>query len=57
MACDPLLGLENMGWHVIRYWGNDIKNNLLDCVNEIKEMIYEIKNGIYNVNYVMEDLL
>ncbi|MCL2138969.1 MAG: endonuclease domain-containing protein [Treponema sp.] len=46
-----------MGWHVIRYWGNDIKNNLLDCVNEIKEMIYEIKNGIYNVNYVMEDLL
>jgi DNA mismatch endonuclease (patch repair protein) len=43
--------LENMGWVVLRYWGNEIKKNLEDCVNEIKETIYEIKNGIYDAEY------
>jgi DNA mismatch endonuclease (patch repair protein) len=40
--------LENMGWTVIRFWGKEIKKNLMDCVNEIKETIYEIKNDMYN---------
>jgi DNA mismatch endonuclease (patch repair protein) len=39
--------LTNMGWVVLRFWGNEINKNLEDCVNEIKETIYEIKNGIY----------
>ncbi|MCL2210555.1 MAG: very short patch repair endonuclease [Treponema sp.] len=39
--------LERMGWVIFRYWGNDIKNNLSGCVNEIKEAIYNIKNGIF----------
>jgi DNA mismatch endonuclease, patch repair protein len=46
--------LENMGWVVIRFWGKEIKKNLLDCINEIKRTIYEIKNGIYNIDYEQE---
>jgi DNA mismatch endonuclease (patch repair protein) len=46
--------LENMGWVVIRYWGKEIKKNTIDCVNEIKEIIYEIKNGIYAKRYEQE---
>ena len=43
--------LANMGWVVLRFWGNEINKDLNDCVNEIKEVIYEIKNGIYNDEY------
>ena len=39
--------LENMGWIVLRFWGEEIKKNLVNCVNEIKETLYEIKYGIY----------
>ncbi len=27
--------LEKQGWHVMRFWANDIKNNLDFCVGEI----------------------
>jgi len=43
--------LENSGWVVLRYWGNDIKKNLADCVREIKETIYEIEHNIYSMRY------
>jgi DNA mismatch endonuclease (patch repair protein) len=43
--------LENSGWVVLRYWGNEIGKNLVHCVSEIKETIFEIKNGIYNKKY------
>jgi len=46
--------LENMGWVVIRFWGGKIKKNLFDCINEIKKTIYEIENGIYNIEYKQE---
>jgi DNA mismatch endonuclease (patch repair protein) len=46
--------LENMGWIVIRFWGKEIKKNLINCVNEIKNTIYEIQNGIYNKEYYQE---
>ncbi|GMO53075.1 MAG: very short patch repair endonuclease [Treponemataceae bacterium] len=46
--------LKNMGWTVIRFWGKEIKNNLNDCVNEIKEAIYEIENTIYQMEYEKE---
>jgi G:T-mismatch repair DNA endonuclease (very short patch repair protein) len=39
--------LENMGWVVLRFWGNEITKKLSDCIDEIKEIIYEIKSGIY----------
>jgi len=42
--------LESMGWVVIRFWGKKIKKNPEKCVNEIKETIREIENGIYE-NY------
>jgi len=43
--------LENMGWVVLRFWGNEITKNLNGCVDEIKETIYAIKNGIYYLEY------
>ncbi|MDR2104180.1 MAG: very short patch repair endonuclease [Deferribacteraceae bacterium] len=33
--------LENMGWEVIRFWSEEIKKNLIGCINKIKKMIYE----------------
>jgi len=39
--------LEKLNWIIFRFWGKDIKKNLLGCVNEIKETIYNIKNGIF----------
>ena len=44
--------LINMGWVVLRFWGKEINKGLGDCVNEIKEIIYEIKNGIYNDEFI-----
>jgi DNA mismatch endonuclease (patch repair protein) len=50
--------LANMGWVVLRFWGDDINKSLEDCVNEVKETIYEVKNGIYNSEFSNEvDLL
>lgn len=49
--------LENMGWAVIRFWGRKIKKNLIDCVNEIREIIYERKYGIYKDNISIELLI
>ena len=43
--------LENMGWTVFRFWGNEINKNLAGCVNEIKETIYEKKYGVYCNEY------
>jgi len=43
--------LANMGWTVLRFWGRDIKKNLNECVNEIKEAIYERTNGVDNMDY------
>ena len=39
--------LANLGWVVYRFWGNEINTKLLDCVDEIKEVIYTIKSGMY----------
>ena len=43
--------LESMGWIVLRYWGKEINKKLKECVAEIKENIYERKNGIYKEEY------
>ena len=34
-----------MGWTVIRFWGNDIKKHIDECVQVIEETIFEIKCG------------
>lgn len=31
------------GWTVIRFWGEDIKKNIDECVKTIEEAIFEIK--------------
>lgn len=31
--------LEDMGWTVLRFWGNDIKRNLNSCVATIEEAL------------------
>lgn len=33
------------GWTVIRFWGNDIKKNLDECMRVIEETIFDIKIG------------
>jgi DNA mismatch endonuclease (patch repair protein) len=43
--------LESNEWVVLRFWGKDIKNNLIDCINEIKETINEIKHGLNRSDY------
>lgn len=32
-----------MGWTVIRFWGNDIKKNVDECVKVIEETIFDIQ--------------
>ena len=49
--------LFSMGWVVFRFWGEDISKHLNECVNEIKEAIYGITNGIYNDGNNNADLL
>ena len=34
-----------MDWTVIRFWGNDIKNNTDECIKVIDEAVFEIKLG------------
>jgi DNA mismatch endonuclease (patch repair protein) len=34
--------LNGMGWTVLRFWGNDIKKNIVNCVDVIKEAVYKI---------------
>ena len=32
-----------MGWTVIRFWGNDIKKNIEECVRVIEETIFDLR--------------
>lgn len=31
------------GWTVLRFWGNDIKKNIDECVQVIEETIFDAK--------------
>lgn len=33
------------GWTVIRFWGEDIKKNLDECVRVIEEAMFEVRTG------------
>jgi len=35
--------LQNMGWTVLRFWGDDIHNDLDACVAEVKDAILQIR--------------
>ena len=45
------IDLRNMGWTVLRFWGRDIEKNLINCVHEIKEIIYERECEFYKNEY------
>ena len=49
--------LQCMGWVIMRFWGKDITKNLVDCVNEIKDAIHEVKHGLYNKEFNAMELL
>ncbi len=34
--------LSFLGWHVIRFWGKDIKKDTEACVQAIKELIFDL---------------
>ena len=33
------------GWTVLRFWGDDIKKHVDDCVKVIEETIFDLKNA------------
>lgn len=35
--------LKDDGWYVIRFWGSDIKSDLISCVNKVERLINEVK--------------
>ena len=39
------------GWTVIRFWGNDIRNNLMGCVEEIQEVIFQKRVSTHGTNW------
>ena len=32
-----------MRWIVLRFWGNDIKKNMNECIRVIEETIFDLK--------------
>jgi len=40
------------GWTVIRFWGNDIRDNLMGCVEEVQEVIFQ--KSVYSYGKNME---
>lgn len=35
--------LMALGWTVLRFWGNDIKKNLNECIKTIEESIFQVQ--------------
>lgn len=35
--------LYSMRWIVLRFWGNDIKKNMNECIRVIEETIFDLK--------------
>ena len=33
--------LMHLGWRVLRFWGNDIKKNVISCVDEVEDAILD----------------
>lgn len=40
--------LKQQGWKVLRFWGNEIKNNLTSCIQTIEHEIEAAKKSAYN---------
>ena len=44
-----------MGWTVIRFWGKDIKKNVDECVRVVEEIIFDMKVGSNENEYIKEE--
>ena len=44
-----------LGWTVIRFWGDDIKKNLDECVRVIEETIFETRMGVNVFDLNLQD--
>lgn len=40
--------LRTLGWTVIRFWGGEIRKNLIGCVNEVKDTILQTQLDVYD---------
>ena len=40
--CETNKRLNAMGWTVVRFWGSDIRKDVSGCVEDIKEVIFQI---------------
>ena len=40
---------------MIRFWGNDIKKNVDECVRVVEETIFDVKVGSNENEYIMEE--
>lgn len=40
---DVDIKLHQLGWIVLRFWGNDIKHNIAECVQTVEEAIMQRK--------------
>lgn len=47
--------LQALGWTVIRFWGNDIKKNLDECIKTIEETIYDQEFNEYGLEEINDD--
>ncbi|MCL2338133.1 MAG: very short patch repair endonuclease [Firmicutes bacterium] len=41
--------LTGLGWVILHFWGRDIERNLNDCVQAIKEVIFQIKLDMHDL--------
>ena len=48
--------LYGMGWTVIRFWGEEIRNDLSGCIEEIKDIIFQMKIDAHNIDGVHDYL-
>ncbi len=46
--------LNSMGWTVIRFWESDIKKDPELCVKTIREIIFDCRLGVYEIDYEEE---
>ena len=44
--------LHSLGWTVVRFWGSDIREDLSGCVEDVKDIIFQI--GIDESNNIYE---
>lgn len=41
---ETTIALRDAGWIVLRFWESNIKNNLVECIEEIKKTIISVKD-------------